>query len=184
MLASLDSLPLTVDSSTVATAVFVVAGFLEQAVTVMCRLSPRSAQIVIRNRIAELATLRDRLDAIGLRHGIGGQTLAKLQVALDELASNVIKYGWPEGGDHEVRVRFAVRRDRVEIEIVDDGLAFDPRGAPEPLPSSGSRRLGGLGLHIVRKLVDRIDYERLEGHNRTVVTKLYDRRDADRGSPA
>jgi anti-sigma regulatory factor (Ser/Thr protein kinase) len=60
------------------------------------------------------------------------------------------------------------------VEIVDDGREFDPRQAPAPEPQpAGRREPGGLGIHLVKQLVDRLEYERIDGRNRTVVTKQY-----------
>jgi len=134
----------------------------------------QSVEIVIRNSIAELANLRDGLERIGAKLGVPGKPLMQLQVALDEVASNVIKYGWPDGGNHELCVRITGQQDRIEVEIVDDGREFDPRLAPpsEPQPA-GRRQPGGLGIHLVKQLVDRLDYERVGGRNRTVMTKQY-----------
>jgi len=134
----------------------------------------QSVEIVIRNNIAELASLRDGLERIGAELGVPGKPLMQLQVALDEVASNVIKYGWPDGGNHELCVRITGQQDRIEVEIVDDGREFDPRLAPPSEPQkAGRRQPGGLGIHLVRQLVDRLDYERVGGRNRTVMTKRY-----------
>jgi anti-sigma regulatory factor (Ser/Thr protein kinase) len=134
----------------------------------------QSVEIVIRNDLMELATLRDGLERIGAELGIPGKPLMQLQVALDEIASNVINYGWPDGGNHELRVRITGQQDRIEVEIVDDGREFDPRQAPAPEPQpAGRRQPGGLGIHLVKQLVDRLEYERVDGRNRTVVTKQY-----------
>ena len=140
----------------------------------MPRSTARSVEIVIRNEIAELATLSDGLERIGAELGVPGKPLMQLQVALDEIASNVIKYGWPDGGNHELRVRIRGQHGRIEVEIVDDGRAFDPRQAPpSELQPAGRRQPGGLGIHMVKQLVDRLDYKRVGGHNRTVMTKQY-----------
>src|SRR5215831_4005736 len=140
----------------------------------MPRSAAQSVEIVIRSNMTELADLRDSLERIGAELGVPGKPLMQLQVALDEIASNVIKYGWPGGGNHELRVRITGYRDRIEVEIIDDGREFDPRHAPppEPLPA-GRRRPGGLGIHMVKQLVDRVGYERVGGHNRTIITKQY-----------
>jgi len=135
----------------------------------------RSVEIVIRNDMMELANLRDALERIGAELGVPGKPLMQLQVALDEIASNVINYGWPDGGSHELCVRISGQQDRIEVEIVDDGRAFDPRRAPpsEPQPAGRRPAPGGLGIHLVKQLVDRLDYERIDGRNRTVMTKQY-----------
>jgi len=140
----------------------------------MPQSTARSVEIVIRNDLMELASLRDGLEQIGAELGIPGKPLMQLQVALDEIASNVINYGWPDGGNHELRVRITGQQDRIEVEIVDDGREFDPRLAPPSEPQkAGRRQPGGLGIHLVRQLVDRLDYERVGGRNRTVMTKQY-----------
>jgi serine/threonine-protein kinase RsbW len=146
-------------------------------------MSPSSVQIadiVIRNDVAELATLRSELESISAKFGVPEKSLIQLQIALDEIASNVIKYGWYDGGNHELCIRITGRRDRIEVEIVDDGRAFDPRQAPTParaLPGA-RRRPGGVGLHMVKQLVDNLEYERIGGRNRTLITKRYARRRA------
>jgi anti-sigma regulatory factor (Ser/Thr protein kinase) len=140
----------------------------------MPQSAARTAEIVIRNDMAELADLRDSLEQIGAELGVPGKPLMQLQVALDEIASNVIKYGWPDDGNHKLFVRITGRRGRIKIEIVDDGREFDPRDAPAPEPPpAGRRRPGGLGIHMVKQLVDRLEYERVGGRNRTVMTKRY-----------
>ena len=140
----------------------------------MPQSTARTAEIVIRNDMAELANLRDSLERIGAELGVPGKPLMQLQVALDEIASNAIKYGWPDGGNHKLFVRITGQQDRIEVEIVDDGREFDPRLAPPSEPQkAGRRQPGGLGIHLVRQLVDRLDYERVGGRNRTVMTKQY-----------
>jgi serine/threonine-protein kinase RsbW len=135
----------------------------------------RTAEIVIRNNMAQLANLRDNLERIGAELGVPDKPLMQLQVALDEIASNVIKYGWPDGGNHELWVRINGYDDRVEVEIVDDGQEFDPRIAPRPEPHPAGRpdAPGGVGIHMVKQLVDKVEYERIDGRNRTVMTKQY-----------
>ena len=134
----------------------------------------QSVELVISNDLADIAHLRDGLDRIGAELGVPGKPLMQLQVALDEIASNVIRYGWSDGGDHRISVRIIGQPDRIDVEIVDDGRPFDPRQAPAPESQpAGRRRPGGLGEHLVRQLVDRLEYERVGGCNRTIITKQY-----------
>jgi anti-sigma regulatory factor (Ser/Thr protein kinase) len=139
-----------------------------------------TTDLTIRDDLSGLAVLRDNLDRIGTELGVPDKPLVQLQVALDEIASNVIKYGWPDSGNHELRVRITGYHDRVEVEIVDDGQEFDPRLAPRPEPPrvGRGRTPGGVGIHLVKQLVDRIEYERIGGRNRTVMTKRYARQRA------
>ena len=138
-------------------------------------LVAETTDVTIRNDLADIAVLRDAVDRIGANARIPSAALYDLQVVLDEIVSNVIKYAWPGGGAHEVRVRLTVDRGAVEVEVVDDGQPYDPREAPAPLRAARGRRPrpGGLGIHIARQLVDVFDYERKEPHNRVRLTKRF-----------
>ena len=129
--------------------------------------------LVIRNEVEELAILSEAMARIGVEHGLAPKPLFQLQVALDEMVSNVVKYGWPEGGSHEVWVRITVGTGQVEIEIADDGTAFDPLAAPAPQgPLPGRRpKPGGLGIHMVRQFMDKLEYTRIDGRNHLKMTK-------------
>jgi anti-sigma regulatory factor (Ser/Thr protein kinase) len=128
---------------------------------------------VIGNDVEELALVTEALETLGAQHDIPRKPLTELQVALDEMVSNVIKYAWPGGGAHQVQIRITVRDEDVQVEIVDDGQMFDPLRAPEPeAPSPGHRpRPGGVGIHMVKQLVDGCEYARVGGYNRLVLTK-------------
>jgi serine/threonine-protein kinase RsbW len=133
----------------------------------------RSVAIRIRNEISELATLRAALDSLGNEMGVPAPALMQLQVALDEIASNVIKYSRPDGSDPGLLVRITAQAEKVTLKIIDDGVPFDPRDAPEPDRATANRRPhpGGRGIHMIRQLVDRIAYRRINGRNHTTLTK-------------
>ena len=115
------------------------------------------------------------MERVGAEHGIPEKSLFQLQIVLDEMVSNVIKYAWPEGGAHEIEIRITVREDGVEVEIIDDGRMFDPLEAPQrekPLPGQRPRP-GGLGVQLTKQLVDGIGYKRIGNRNHTTFTKLW-----------
>ena len=72
---------------------------------------------------------------------------------------------------------------QVDVEIIDDGRVFDPLDAPgTPPPPPGQRpRPGGVGIHMVKQLVDSIEYARIDGRNHTTLTKLCDVGTANQG---
>src|ERR1700680_2340187 len=133
----------------------------------------RSVDLVIHNDLSEIAVVRDTLDRLGSELAVPAPALMQLQVALDEIVSNVVKYSWPDGSKHKFLVRITVRETGVALDIFDDGQPFDPLGTPEPdWPPAGQRpRPGGVGIHMIKKLVDDLAYERIDGRNHTSLTK-------------
>ena len=99
----------------------------------------------------------------------------KVNLALEEVVINVMNYGHDDGL-HEIDIILTTEEDSLTIEIVDDGRPFDPlHDAPIPDVNAEleERNIGGLGIHLVRKMMDDVQYRREEGKNRlTLVTSL------------
>jgi anti-sigma regulatory factor (Ser/Thr protein kinase) len=95
--------------------------------------------------------------------GVPGEVAMRLALALEEAVANVIKHGLPGSPPpHRVAVRVEVDTDTVAAEVIDNGRPFDPTGAPPPdlsLPLE-ERQPGGLGIHLMRELMDGLDYRR------------------------
>ena len=137
-------------------------------------MSGSSTLLTIRNTAGDLPLAQDALDRFGRKHGVPKTAIDQLHVVLDELLSNVIKYAWPGGGEHELALAFSVGSGpSLRIEITHDGVAFNPLAAPAPVARAAGKRPkpGGVGIHMVRQLVDGMEYARVGGVNRLVVTK-------------
>ncbi|WP_293905420.1 ATP-binding protein [Phenylobacterium sp.] len=101
--------------------------------------------------------------------------IAPVLIALDEVISNALDHGGEAGATPMVRVTLRVGEGRVAVQVVDDGVAFNPIDQPAPdtaLPME-ARAIGGLGIHLVRKLMDAVDYDRRAGHNHLRFSKAY-----------
>ena len=131
------------------------------------------AEIVIKNQLDDLPRVARLLDEVARAHAISSDVLADLQVALDEVLANTIEYAYPDGSVHEISVGFRVFDDVIEAQIEDDGLPFDPLSVAVPDTSSpvGKRPIGGLGIHLVRKLMSEVTYARVGDRNRLVLRK-------------
>ena len=116
----------------------------------------------IRNDLEELVRVNEAADEVLGRLGVGERTAYATHLALEELLSNVIRHGYPQGGRHEIELVMRVSAQSVELRIEDDGRPFDPLRAPAPeldLPLA-ERPVGGLGIHLVRGMVSEMRYER------------------------
>ena len=132
-------------------------------------------QTTIRGRIGDLDAVHELVSALQRAHDLPPELVFDINVVLDELLSNIIKYGYADDAEHEVHVRLSATPAAVEIGIEDDGKAFDPLAAPAPdltLPLS-ERPIGGLGLHFVRQLMDEVRYRRENDHNHMFLKKNF-----------
>jgi serine/threonine-protein kinase RsbW len=97
-------------------------------------------------------------------HALPPQARWRFLVALDEILSNIVRHG---SGDAPIGLTFSVERGTVGLDVVDRAAAFNPLLVPEPDTSAplDRREPGGLGLALVRRLMDEVRYERRENQN-------------------
>jgi anti-sigma regulatory factor (Ser/Thr protein kinase) len=117
--------------------------------------------------VGAIASLREAAQTLARRAGFDEFRCLDVQLVLEEVAANVIEHACP-GGRHTFWVRLARTGDTIEAVVEDEGPPFDPLSAPafDPDTPLAQRRDGGLGIHLVRQLVDEIDYTRRDGRNR------------------
>lgn len=130
--------------------------------------------ITIGNTIGEMAKVVDLVETFGTAHDIPQAVRNDLNLCLDELLNNTISYGYDDGGHHGIVVTLSLTDGRVIAEIQDDARPFDPqqaRAAPEG--SLQSRKIGGVGLHFVKALMDEVGYVRMGPQNLVTITKKY-----------
>src|SRR6266550_436618 len=130
-------------------------------------------EIRVHNKLSELASANQTLTQFGRKHGLPDGVLHDLNLALGEILTNIISYGYTDSGEHEITVRLSIEPGEMRVDIEDDGKPFNPPEAPEvdttkPLEE---RALGGLGVHLVRKLTDGLEYQRHEGKNLLIMKK-------------
>lgn len=132
-------------------------------------------QTTLRNRIDDLDGVRTLVSQLEQSCRLPPELVFDLNVVLDELLSNIIKYGYQDSAPHDISVTLSASDSMVEIGIKDDGKAFNPLEAPEPdltLPAS-ERPIGGLGLHFVRNLMDKAQYRRENNCNYLFLNKKF-----------
>jgi len=133
---------------------------------------------------AEVARVASLLDELARVHRLDAHAVADMQVALDEVLSNILRHGFVGETAHRVEIVLAVDGDRLTAELEDDCAPFDPLGVPPPdtRSSLADRRVGGLGVHFVRSLMSTVSYARVGTRNRLVLVKSLIGEGATRGS--
>jgi sigma-B regulation protein RsbU (phosphoserine phosphatase) len=144
-------------------------------ITLLALQYRRPALIELRlvNRSSELQRLASELERFAQNHRIPEPDIHAFSLSLDELVTNTIAYGYDDQGPHEILVRLTLANGRLSAEVEDDGRPFNPLTAPQPDLTSAveDRPVGGLGIHLVRSLMDHVDYRRESGKNHLLMRK-------------
>jgi anti-sigma regulatory factor (Ser/Thr protein kinase) len=97
-----------------------------------------------------------------------------VNLAVEEILTNIISYGYTDNREeHEIKVSVSVQPGEVRVDVEDDGQPFNPLEAPEPDTTKPleERTAGGLGIHLVRQLMDDLDYKRQGDRNLLSIKK-------------
>jgi serine/threonine-protein kinase RsbW len=132
-----------------------------------------SEEIRITNQLAEIRKVLDLVDAFGRSHSLSERVRHDMSVGVDEIISNAIRHSYRDDARHGITVRLRLVPGELHVEIVDDGAPFDPAAHDTSRPSGSvaERPLGGLGLHLVKSLMDDVCYFRLGTENHVTLIK-------------
>ncbi|UCH21610.1 MAG: ATP-binding protein [Deltaproteobacteria bacterium] len=121
----------------------------------------------LKNNLSELDTLCRNLQQFGNSLGLTKKCIFQINLALDELFTNIISYGYPDSADHWINIAISHENGTLIIRIEDTGVPFDPDSVktPELIDKIEDCRVGGLGIHLIKKLMDEIVYERCGNKN-------------------
>ena len=129
--------------------------------------------LVLRNDLEELRRLEDAVNRFGAAQALSAELINDLQLTLEEVVANIIAYGYADGAGGEICVALERNGATLTLTVSDDARAFNPLEAPPPnmsLPHD-ERPIGGLGIFLVRQLMDAVRYAREEQRNILVMTK-------------
>jgi anti-sigma regulatory factor (Ser/Thr protein kinase) len=132
------------------------------------------SELVLASDIAELQRLLAHIEQFGKAHALSTEATGALQLALEEVVTNVIVHGYRRVVGHTVRVRLTCANNTVTAEVEDDAPAFDPLARPQPAHVDHpveDRPIGGLGIHLVKKLMDAVEYQRNHDRNLLILRK-------------
>jgi len=159
------------------------AGDAEQAddITVFClryvaweeRDDSTQIELHLTNEMAEIDRCLEALREFSDRNNLPPDVRNDVGVVLDDLLNNIISHAFEDQEEHLIEVSLATDKQRCIVTISDDGIEFEPFLRPEPDIKSGKkdRQLGGLGIHLIRNLMDDFSYRRIDGRNVTILMK-------------
>lgn len=129
--------------------------------------------LAIKNNLAELSQLPEFLETIAAANGIDEIMITSLNLAIEEAMVNVINYAYPEGMEGDVVLTATCKGNTLSFTLEDNGKPFDPTRVPDADTSlsADERPIGGLGIFLVRQLMDTMTYEYKDGKNILTMTK-------------
>ena len=133
-----------------------------------------SCKIVLENRIDEFQRFESALVEFAKVQGLPESVVFPIQLSIDELFTNIVSYGYTDDEIHNVEVLIKVDDQTVHVDLVDDARAFNPLTETEefdPDQSLDDRRIGGVGVHLVKTMMDDVSYEHSDGKNRLHLVK-------------
>ena len=127
----------------------------------------------LKNDLSELERLCRTCEEIGQDINISDRTIFEMNLALDELFTNIISYGFQDCQEHIIKVTITTEGDQLQMRIEDDGVPFNPLESKTPEFQCGIEecKIGGLGIHLIRKLMDDVHYKRVADKNILVLRR-------------
>jgi len=127
----------------------------------------------LKSKLSELDRLCLNCEEIGQSIGVSDKSVFELNLALDELFTNIISYGFQDNHEHIIKIRITVEGDQLQMRIEDDGVPFNPLESKTPDFQCGIEecKIGGLGIHLIKKLMDDVQYQRVADKNILVLRR-------------
>jgi len=131
--------------------------------------------VTLVNDRSEVERLSRLVDAFGVAEGLQPDAIFSVNLALDAVVTNIIRYAHDDGRQHPIVVRLTLVPGVLTVEVEDDGRAFNPLEAPAPdlHASIEDRPIGGLGIHLVRSVMTSVEYRREDGRNLLTMKKRW-----------
>ena len=130
-----------------------------------------AVRFVLRNDASELNAIRPAVDTFLDSARSSEWASYVVHLTLEELFTNVVKYARSDSDEQSIAVHLQVVGDAIQLVVEDGGPPFDPTSYPDPVsePDLDTVISGGLGIHLVRQLADRLTYRRAGDRNRVEV---------------
>ena len=123
--------------------------------------------LILPNDIETIPQLNEFIDAVAEEVALDMSLAMSLNLAIEEAVVNVMEYAYPDGEKGNVEIEVTVDEGWLTFIISDSGIAFDPttKEDADTTLSAEERPIGGLGIFLVKKLMDTIEYQRTDGKN-------------------
>ncbi len=120
------------------------------------------SSFILKNCLPELASLNQRIEAFADSMNLAPKVLFEVQLAMEELFTNIVSYAFDDKETHEINVSLCLKDNTLCLSVTDKGKPFDPTKTDDPDVRApvDERPVGKLGLFFIKKVMDHVKYER------------------------
>jgi sigma-B regulation protein RsbU (phosphoserine phosphatase) len=144
-------------------------------ITVMCikYCNNMEKSIILANDIAEIGRLSEFVEEVGCEFSLSPEVIFNLNLVLEEAVVNIINYAYPKEEHEKIYLSARLCDSSIMLVLTDTGKEFDPTMAPEAdiTLSAEERPIGGLGIFLIRQIMNEVKYERIDGKNILTLAK-------------
>ena len=128
----------------------------------------------LKRNLSELKALCEHLINFGQITGLSKDCLWEMNICLDEAFTNIVSYGFADDMEHLIKFTIGRDNDVLILRVEDDGIPFNPLAQKDPETATDllNIKVGGLGIHLIKKIMDDIFYKRNQGKNRLILKKF------------
>jgi len=124
---------------------------------------------------SNLELVRKFIYDVALKSGLSSEDATKIELAVDEACSNVVRHAYDETVKNDLGIEVLVREDKFVVKVIDSGKGFNPDifATPDMEEYLAHYKIGGLGIHIIKSLIDKVDFRVKPGiKNEVILTKF------------
>jgi len=130
-------------------------------------------KLVVRSTTDNLSLIRKFTEDAARESGFDETTVPKIVLAVDEACTNIIKHAYKNSPEGKIFISISFHSSKFVVTITDNGKHFNPALVPEPNIKEyyKQRKVGGLGIYLIKKLMDEVNYSTFNDRNKVVLTK-------------
>ena len=123
--------------------------------------------IILANDLSEISRLYEFIEGLGEDFSLSPDIVFNLNLVLEEAVVNVINYAYPKEEHESIYLSARMHEGSIILVLTDTGKEFDPTAAPEAdvTLSADERQIGGLGIFLIRQIMNKVEYQRINGQN-------------------
>ncbi len=139
------------------------------------KLNILNSELIISSSTNNLAEVRAFVEINGAEANLDKKTISHISLAVDEACTNVIKHAYNNSENEEIKIKIKTKKNKFSVTITDKGHHFDPSliGEPNIVKSQKQKKGGGLGMFLMKKLMDEVKYNAKKNGNELILIKYF-----------